>query len=214
MRSVNATLNADKPEPRLEASDLNPNPFKQFEHWFEQALAANLPEPTAMTLATANRDGVPAARIVLLKGCDDRGFAFFTNYQSAKATELEENPRAALVFFWPELKHQIRICGAVSKVSREESETYFRLRPFGSRIGAWASHQSQVLRSREELDRRVEELTRQFEGKDVPLPPHWGGYRLAPEAFEFWQGRESRLHDRFRYTRITEREWQIERLSP
>jgi len=167
-----------------------------------------------MTLATASRDGTPSARIVLLKGYDDRGFTFFTNYESAKGKELLENPRAALVFFWPELKHQIRISGTVSKVAREESETYFRLRPIGSRIGAWASRQSQVLRNREELDQRVAELTRQYEGKDVPLPPHWGGYRLAPETFEFWQGRESRLHDRFRYQRVSEREWKIERLSP
>jgi len=211
---VNSTPNVDAPEQQLETPDLHRDPVRQFDVWFKQALAANLPEPTAMTLATASRDGTPSARIVLLKGYDDRGFTFFTNYESAKGKELLENPRAALVFFWPELKHQIRISGTVSKVAREESETYFRLRPIGSRIGAWASRQSQVLRNREELDQRVAELTRQYEGKDVPLPPHWGGYRLAPETFEFWQGRESRLHDRFRYQRVSEREWKIERLSP
>lgn len=212
--AVNSTPNVDAPEQQLETPDLHRDPVRQFDVWFKQALAANLPEPTAMTLATASRDGTPSARIVLLKGYDDRGFTFFTNYESAKGKELLENPRAALVFFWPELKHQIRISGTVSKVAREESETYFRLRPIGSRIGAWASRQSQVLRNREELDQRVAELTRQYEGKDVPLPPHWGGYRLAPETFEFWQGRESRLHDRFRYQRVSEREWKIERLSP
>ncbi|MBM3838149.1 MAG: pyridoxamine 5'-phosphate oxidase [Verrucomicrobia bacterium] len=211
---MNSTPNVDAPEQQLETPDLHRDPVRQFDVWFKQALAANLPEPTAMTLATASRDGTPSARIVLLKGYDDRGFTFFTNYESAKGKELLENPRAALVFFWPELKHQIRISGTVSKVAREESETYFRLRPIGSRIGAWASRQSQVLRNREELDQRVAELTRQYEGKDVPLPPHWGGYRLAPETFEFWQGRESRLHDRFRYQRVSEREWKIERLSP
>lgn len=211
---MNSASVAGRPEKHLEESDLDRSPFEQFDRWFKAALAANLPEPTAMTLATASRDAMPSARIVLLKDYDKRGFTFFTNYESVKGKELEENSRAALVFFWPQLERQIRISGTVSKVSREESEKYFRARPFGSRIGAWASHQSQVLRSREELDQRVEALTRQYEGKEVPLPPHWGGYRLAPEALEFWQGRPSRLHDRFRYTRVSKRDWKIERLSP
>ena len=188
--AVNSLSDPTKALTELNESDLDPNPFKQFEAWFQQALAANLPEPTAMTLATASRDGAPSARIVLLKGYDETGFTFFTNYESPKGKELAENPRAALVLYWAQFNRQIRISGDTAKVSCEESASYFATRPFGSRIGAWASKQSQVLRGREELDQRVEALTRDYEGKEVPLPPYWGGFRLTPQTFEFWQGRD------------------------
>jgi pyridoxamine 5'-phosphate oxidase len=197
----------------LNEKDLHPNPIRQFALWFEQALSANLPEPNAMTLATASRDGTLSARIVLLKAYDARGFRFFTNYESHKGRELADNPRAALVLFWPTMERQIRITGDVSKTSREESEEYFHSRPLGSQLGAWASLQSQVLQSREELERQVEALAQRY-GENVPLPPHWGGYCVAPQEIEFWQGRPSRLHDRIRYTRVGEDAWKIERLSP
>ncbi|MBI4657630.1 MAG: pyridoxamine 5'-phosphate oxidase [Verrucomicrobia bacterium] len=198
----------------LRQSDLDPDPFNQFDRWFKLALESNLPEPTAMTLATADREGTPSARIVLLKAYDQGGFTFFTNFESQKGRELAGNPRAALVFYWPQLNRQIRIAGPVSKIAREESERYFETRPFESRVGAWASSQSQPIHSREELDNRMEELLRQYEGKEVPLPPYWGGFRLVPGWFEFWQSRPNRLHDRFRYTRLSEHTWKIERLSP
>jgi pyridoxamine 5'-phosphate oxidase len=198
----------------LSEADLNPNPFRQFAEWFNQALSSNLPEPTAMTLATASKNGVPSARIVLLKGFDDRGFIFYTNYESQKGRELEENPRAALVFYWSALERQIRISGIVTKVSRDESESYFGTRPFGSRCGAWASQQSRVIANREVLDKRAEDLLTQYKDKTVPLPPYWGGYCVSPTEIEFWQGRSSRLHDRFRYTRVAANQWRIERLAP
>lgn len=198
----------------LSERDLDPNPVRQFDQWFQQALVANLTEPTAMTLATASRDGAPSARIVLLKSYDERGFVFFTNYESQKGRELTANPRAALVFFWASLERQIRVSGNVDRITRDESELYFYSRPFGSRCGAWASHQSNVIHGRSELDLRYQQLLQQYEGKDVPLPPFWGGYRVAPATFEFWQGRPSRLHDRFRYTRLPSSEWRIDRLSP
>jgi pyridoxamine 5'-phosphate oxidase len=198
---------------RLDESDVDPNPMRQFARWFGDAHRAELLEPNAMTLATATPDGEPSARIVLLKGADERGFAFFTDYRSRKGQDLEANPRAALVFHWGELERQVRITGAVSRVSREESKTYFRSRPRGSRLGAWTSQQSSVIPSREALEERLGKIAARFDGSDVPLPPHWGGFRVRPDTIEFWQGRESRLHDRIRYVREGG-VWRIERLSP
>jgi len=198
----------------VKESDLDPNPFKQFDRWFQQALAAGLPEPNAMTLATATLDGKPSARIVLLKGFDERGFVFFTNYESQKGRELATNPQAALVCYWIELERQVRVSGRVSQVSSEESETYFRSRPLGSQLGAWASQQSEVVGGRKILEDRLEQLTQEYHTKPVPLPPNWGGYRVAPETIEFWQGRANRLHDRLRYTVQSSSQWLIERLSP
>ena len=197
----------------LAERDVDPDPIRQFEHWFADAVSARLPEPNAMTLSTATRDGVPSARIVLLKGVDADGFVFYTDYRSRKGAELAENPLAALTFLWKEIERQVRITGAVSRVSTEESEAYFRTRPPGSRLGAWASHQSSVIASREELDARLRDVTERFADGDVPLPPHWGGFRVMPDEIEFWQGRPDRLHDRLLYRR-GERGWEISRLSP
>lgn len=198
----------------LTENTLEKNPIDQFRIWFNQALRAKLVEPNAMTLATARPDGAPAARILLLKGFDYRGFVFFTNYSSAKGRELDSNPVAALVFFWMELERQVRVCGEVVRTSREESETYFRSRPRESQIGAHVSHQSEVIAGREELEKRQREIEAAFAGKEVPLPDYWGGYRLFPRNLEFWQGRPGRLHDRIRYTREADEAWKIERLCP
>jgi len=199
---------------RLDEGDVDTDPVTQFTRWFEQALAAHVPEPNAMTVATATRAGVPSARIVLLKGFDARGFVFYTNYEGRKGQELAENPVAALVFHWVELHRQVRITGAVEKVSRAESDAYFQSRPRGSRLGAWTSKQSSVLDGRAPLEARLAELTVQFGEGDIPLPPFWGGYRVIANAVEFWQGRPSRLHDRLRYARQPDDTWRIERLSP
>ncbi|HKP87651.1 MAG TPA: pyridoxamine 5'-phosphate oxidase [Blastocatellia bacterium] len=200
--------------PPLIESNVDRNPFKQFAKWYADAVESGLKLPNAMTLATATRDGKPSARMVLLKGFDDRGFTFYTNYESRKGRELEENPYAALVFYWPEFDRQVRITGTVTKTTREDSESYFRTRPVDSQLGAWASDQSRVIGSREVLEGRMRELMAEYEGGEVPLPPYWGGYRLAPAEIEFWQSRPGRLHDRLRYSLQPGGEWLIERLSP
>lgn len=208
-----ASLRRSYARASLGEGDVAADPIAQFLAWFDDAQAAELREPNAMTLATATPDGAPSARIVLLKGVDERGFVFYTDYRSRKGEELAANPRAALVFHWAELERQVRVTGTVARVSREESEAYYRTRPVGSRIGAWASHQSRPIAGRAELEAREAELARRYADGDVPLPPHWGGYRVAPETVEFWQGRPSRLHDRLRYVR-EEGGWRVERLAP
>jgi len=209
-----ASLREDYQSESLEISDVDASPFQQFGKWFHEALNAELPEPNAMTVATATPDGRPSARIVLLKGYDEAGFVFFTNYNSHKAQELAKNPQAALVFNWLELHRQIRIEGKVEKVSAEESTEYFQSRPKGSQIGAWASPQSSVISDRSILEKNVEQLQEKYEDAEVlPRPEHWGGFRVRPEVIEFWQGRSSRLHDRIQYT-LQNGAWKIERLAP
>jgi len=197
----------------LEA-DADPNPFIQFKVWFDQVLSTSIIEPNAMTLATVGANGQPKARIVLLKHFDDRGFTFFTNYNSHKGQELEQTPQAALVFWWGELERQIRIEGSIEKVDTAESDGYFSLRPWESRLGAWASQQSEVIESRDILEKRLEKLKSEYADLTVPRPPHWGGFRLIPDRLEFWQGRPSRLHDRLCYRRLKDGQWLRERLSP
>ena len=198
---------------RLDETHASSDPVAEFHLWFTQAREAEVPEPNAMTLATATRDGAPSARIVLLKGYDERGFVFFTDYRSQKGTELEQNPQASLVFFWAELERQVRITGPVSVVSREESNSYFQTRPRASQLSAWVSHQSQPIPGRKILDDRAQQMDGRYPG-EVPLPPYWGGFRVTPETVEFWQGRPSRLHDRLRYLREKGGGWRVERLSP
>ncbi len=208
-----ADLRREYARARLDEANVDSDPLAEFHRWFAEAGEAKVLEPNAMALATATRDGIPSVRIVLLKGYDERGFLFFTDYRSRKGSELEQNPRAAVVLFWPELERQVRITGTVSVASREESEAYFRSRPRTSRLSTWVSHQSQVISARKVLEERAREMRDQFPD-DVPLPPHWGGYRLLHESVEFWQGRESRLHDRLRYVRENGSGWRVERLSP
>jgi pyridoxamine 5'-phosphate oxidase len=198
----------------LRRRDLDPNPIKQFNVWFAAAIKAGIHDANAMALATTTLDGKPSARIVLLKDFDERGFVFYTNYASEKGRQLEKNPRAALVLYWMEVERQIRIEGAVEKTSREESEQYFHTRPAGAQLGAWASRQSEVIDARRVLAARLEEMKQRFAKGEIPLPPHWGGYRLKPERIEFWQGRPDRLHDRFRYARLPDGSWSIDRLAP
>ncbi len=199
----------------LYRKDLSSDPFQQFRLWFEESVrTAGDREPNAMTLATASRSGIPSARVVLLKGFDARGPVFFTNYESRKAQQLAENPHAALSFHWPWLERQIQMEGVVQKVGREESKAYFDKRPIGSRLGAIVSKQSSVVESRGKLEERLLSLKAEYLDSDPPLPDFWGGYLLVPERFEFWQGRENRLHDRFLYRRLEDGNWQIERLAP
>ncbi|MDP0491931.1 MAG: pyridoxamine 5'-phosphate oxidase [Verrucomicrobiota bacterium JB023] len=200
----------------LEVGDLQASPIDQFQAWMEEAIGHGLVEPNAMTLATVDQEGQPSVRTVLLKGLDERGFRFFTNYRSQKGNDLEGNPKAALSFLWRELERQVNITGFVEKTSREETADYFRTRPYGSQIGAWVSErQSEAIDGREVLVDREKALLAQFpEESGVPVPEFWGGYLLVPTSVEFWQGRESRLHDRLRYQQTEEGRWQIERLSP
>jgi pyridoxamine 5'-phosphate oxidase len=199
----------------LTETDLDSNPLKQFNIWFQQALAADLIEPNAMTLATATPEGKPTARIVLLKGVDEQGFVFYTNYDSQKGQQLIANPYAALVFLWDKLERQIRIEGKVEKLSADESWSYFHSRPKASQLGAWTSAQSQVIPNREVLEQKLLSLQAQYSGDaTIPLPEHWGGFRVIPNRIEFWQGRPSRLHDRLVYDLQTDGSWSISRLSP
>ena len=207
-----AALRQDYARESLTERDVERDPITQFEKWFDQAIHAGMIEPNAMTLATSTRDGHPAARMVLLKGVDATGFVFFTDYRSRKGTELANNPNVSLCFWWDALQRQVRVTGTAAKVSPDESAAYFKTRPHGSRIGAWASTQSAPLASREALEREVDRWMLEHP-VEVPLPSHWGGYRVAPVEFEFWQGRQSRLHDRIVYTREGDG-WKIGRLSP
>jgi pyridoxamine 5'-phosphate oxidase len=231
-----ADLRRDYHRDSLDRSGLAKGPIDQFKSWFDQAagfrggrfrrfaidlfkafqnlLTGKSLEANAMALATAGADGKPSVRMVLLKGVDERGFTFFTNYQSRKGQELDANPHAALVFYWPQLERQVCVTGEISRLSPEESQQYFRSRPRGSRIAAWASPQSAIIADRAALESRVRQIESEYEGMDIPLPPFWGGYLLKPHRVEFWQGRPSRLHDRFVYTRGAESDWNIQRLAP
>jgi len=209
-----ADLRKDYSLAGLTEKDLAKDPYRQFDKWFQEATAAKIAEPNAMTLATASRDGRPSARTVLLKGVDGRGFVFYTNYESRKGRDLEANPRASLVLPWVAMERQVIIEGAIAKVTREESAAYFHSRPLASQLGAWVSQQSAIIAGRAVLEGSLKTLEKKYAGQTVPLPPHWGGYRLNPETVEFWQGRRSRLHDRLRYRRETDGSWTIERLAP
>ena len=208
-----ADLRKNYTQAGLLETDVLANPFKQFQLWFEQAVGANLVEPNAMTLATVTDEGKPSARIVLLKGFDDRGFVFYTNYNSQKGVELQTHPHAALVFLWHDLERQVRIEGKVELVAEAEATAYFHSRPVGSQLGAWASDQSQVITDRSVLENKLQQLEAEYLNQEIPKPPHWGGVRVIPHEIEFWQGRPSRLHDRLRY-QLVDGNWHIDRLSP
>jgi len=209
-----ADLRRDYASRSLMESDVASNPVSQFEKWWNEALESAIIEPNAMTLATASSDGMPSARIVLLKGFSQQGFVFYTNYKSFKGIQLDENPKACLVFLWKELERQVRITGLVKKTEVKESDHYFASRPEGSKIGAWASPQSQVISGREWLEKQFTEYSNKFKGHAPQRPPHWGGYLVQPVIIEFWQGRQSRLHDRIQYSLDDAGNWKIERLAP
>ena len=209
-----AALRQDYSLRGLRRADLDPDPVRQFNHWLHEAHEQQILEPNGMTLATVDPDGQPWTRTVLLKGCDERGFTFFTNYDGAKGRHLTGNPRAALTFWWGGLERQVNVTGLVEKIPREESERYFHTRPIASQLGAWASQQSAILADRAELESKFSEAREKYGETEIPLPPNWGGYCLRPATVEFWQGRRSRLHDRLRYTRQPDGAWKIERLSP
>jgi pyridoxamine 5'-phosphate oxidase len=209
-----ADLRKDYALAGLAEKDLARDPFRQFDQWFQEAEAAKITEPNAMTLATATRDGRPSVRTVLLKGVDGRGLVFYTNYESRKGRELDGNPRVALLLPWIAIERQVIVEGPVTRVSREESEAYFHSRPAGSQLSAWVSQQSSIISSRKVLEDAMKAVEKKYAGVPVPLPPHWGGFRVAPETVEFWQGRRNRLHDRLRYRREADGGWSIERLAP
>jgi pyridoxamine 5'-phosphate oxidase len=209
-----ADIRRDYSHKSLSEKDVDPNAIKQFEKWWVEAVNSKIDEVNAMTLATASIDALPSARIVLLKEFNENGFVFFSNYESYKAQQLAENPKACLVFFWKELERQIRITGLIEKISGKQSDEYFQSRPESSRIGAWASPQSRVIEDRSWLDEKFNELVNKMEGTAIPRPPYWGGYIVKPVVIEFWQGRPSRLHDRIQYTLEENGEWKIERLAP
>ena len=198
----------------IDEKTVDRDPLKLFQRWLDEAIAAGIHLPEAMTLATATPDGTPSARLILLKQADETGFVFYTNYNSPKACELDVNPQAALVFYWPQLERQLRVEGKVERTSADESDAYFKTRPRESQIGALASPQSEVIASRDALQQRADELEKVYEGREVERPAHWGGYRLAPERIEFWKGRPGRLHDRILYERQADGSWTIKRLAP
>jgi pyridoxamine 5'-phosphate oxidase len=209
-----AAIRKEYTQQTLSEKDVFSDPFNQFTKWWNEAVESDIDEVNAMTLATATAEGIPSARIVLLKGYNEQGFVFYTNYESYKARQLAENPRACLLFFWKELERQVRLTGMIEKVSAAESDEYYFSRPEGSRIGAWASPQSHVIANREWLENKVKEMENRFAGKEIGRPPYWGGYRLKPVEVEFWQGRSSRLHDRIQYVLQDNGEWNIQRLAP
>lgn len=214
MSQTIADIRRDYKLKSLDEADMAADPFSQFTHWWDEAINSDIDEVNAMTLATATTTAIPSARIVLLKGYSEKGFIFFSNYLSHKGKDLQDNPHAALVFFWKELERQIRIEGTVEKISGEESDRYFQTRPLASRIGAWASPQSENIKDRNVIENKFSDMEKQFGTTDIPRPPHWGGYIVKPGLFEFWQGRGSRLHDRIQYTINSAAKWQIERLAP
>ncbi len=209
-----ADIRTDYKKGTLTEKDVDRNPHLQFDLWFKESIASEIPEVNAMTLATATKDARPSARMVLLKNYDEKGFVFFTNYDSNKGSNLQANPQAALLFFWEPLERQVRIVGRVEKISAAESWDYFQKRPIDSQLGAWASQQSAIVSTRDAIEFAFMKMVDQFKNKQIPLPPNWGGYRVIPEEFEFWQGRPSRLHDRISYTKNPDNTWTISRLSP